>query len=86
MGRHEATVRSLLDLAGIEINGGQPWDMQVNDERFYHRVMADAHLGLGESYMDGWWDCDELHTPIQRWIGGRTNTFFPMVYYPHPCR
>jgi len=62
MTRHETTVRSLLDLAGIEINGARPWDIQINDKRFYQRVLADAHLGFGESYMDGWWDCDELQT------------------------
>ena len=66
MTRHEDAIRSLLELAGIEINGTRPWDIQVNDERFYRRVLAYAHLGLGESYMDGWWDCEQLHTLIHK--------------------
>lgn len=32
----------------------------VKDDRFYSRVLADGSLGLGESYMDGWWECDRL--------------------------
>ena len=52
--------RKLLDLADIEINGGRPWDIQVVDDRFYQRVLTQGSLGLGESYMDGWWDVDDL--------------------------
>ena len=62
MTRYESTVRPLLELAEIDINGPHPWDIQINDERFYKRVLASAILGFGESYMDGWWDCDQLHT------------------------
>ena len=28
--------------------------------RFYARVLAQGSLGLGEAYMDGWWDCERL--------------------------
>lgn len=59
-------IRSLLAEAGIEINGGNPWDLQVHDERLYQRVLRDAALGLGESYMDGWWDCEALDEFIGR--------------------
>jgi cyclopropane-fatty-acyl-phospholipid synthase len=50
----------LLAQADVAINGGRPWDIQVHDERFYARVFAKGELGLGESYMDGWWDCERL--------------------------
>ncbi len=53
-------VEELLSLAGVSVNGSRPWDIQVHDERLYARVMAQGSLGLGESYMDGWWDCPEL--------------------------
>ncbi|MGD2135826.1 MAG: cyclopropane fatty acyl phospholipid synthase [Gemmatimonadales bacterium] len=53
-------VEHLLALADVVINGGRPWDLQVHDERLYARVMAEGSLGLGESYMDGWWDCERL--------------------------
>ncbi len=45
---------------GVDIGGDKPSDFTVNDDRFYSRVMAKQSLGLGESYMDGWWDCDDL--------------------------
>ena len=51
---------NLLASAGITVDGTHPWDIRVHDERFYRRVLAEAHLGIGESYMDGWWDCDAL--------------------------
>src|SRR3989344_8247600 len=53
-------VEQLLSYADIRINGSRPWDIQIHDGRFYNRVLANGSLGLGESYMDGWWDCDNL--------------------------
>ena len=50
----------ILKAAGITINGSAPHDMQVHDDRVYRRVFADGTLGLGESYMDGWWDAEDL--------------------------
>jgi cyclopropane-fatty-acyl-phospholipid synthase len=58
--KSEAFVRELLDLAGIEVNGSRPWDIQVHEPRLYDRVLRDATLGLGEAYMDGWWDCEAI--------------------------
>ena len=54
------TLEKILSLAGIKINGNNSWDLRVHNEGFYQRVLAQGSLGLGESYMDGWWDCDKL--------------------------
>jgi cyclopropane-fatty-acyl-phospholipid synthase len=51
---------ALLRTADIEIDGGDPWDLRVRDDRFYARVLAHGSLGAGESYMDGWWDVERL--------------------------
>jgi cyclopropane-fatty-acyl-phospholipid synthase len=53
-------VEQLLHRADIRINGSRPWDLQVHDERFFSRVLREGSLGLGESYMDGWWDAGRL--------------------------
>ena len=53
-------VQDIFSEVGISVNGGRPWDIHVGDERFYHRVMKDGSLGLGESYMDGWWECERI--------------------------
>ncbi|GAB3059928.1 cyclopropane fatty acyl phospholipid synthase [Stenotrophomonas tumulicola] len=56
----QARVTGLLQEAGIAVGGHRPQDIQVHDGRFYARVMAGGSLGLGESYMDGWWDANQL--------------------------
>lgn len=66
--KYKSLVKELLSLAGIEINGRNPWDIQIYDERFYKRVVSEVELGLGESYMDGWWDVDKLDKMICRII------------------
>lgn len=53
-------VEKLLDEAGITIDGDQPYDIQVHNDDFYKRVIQQGSLGLGESYMDSWWDCERL--------------------------
>jgi len=66
MDKSEKVIRELLELAEIEPNGNHPWDIQVHDPRFYERVLRDASLGLGETYMDGWWDCHQIDEFINR--------------------
>lgn len=56
----ERHVAALLADAGICVNGPQPWDLQVHDKRFFARILAEGSMGLGESYMDGWWDVEAL--------------------------
>jgi cyclopropane-fatty-acyl-phospholipid synthase len=60
MSSQERAVREMLARGGIEVNGPQPWDIQVYDNRFYDRLLAGSSLGGGEAYMDGWWDVEAL--------------------------
>jgi cyclopropane-fatty-acyl-phospholipid synthase len=62
----EAIIQGLLDLAEIKINGKNPWDMQVHDKRIFDRILQHSSLGLGEGYIDGWWDCEQLDEFIHR--------------------
>ena len=41
-------VRDLFARAGVTIDGDRPWDIQVHDERFYARMLAQGSLGVGE--------------------------------------
>ncbi len=61
-----AWVKGLLDIADVRIDGTRPWDIQVHDERFFGCVLRYGSLGLGEAYMDGWWDAISLDACIQR--------------------
>src|SRR5437660_3905231 len=60
MSRAQKVMTDLLAFADIRINGARPWDIRVHDQRFFGRVLASGTLGFGESYMEGWWDCDAL--------------------------
>ena len=64
---YEQQVKKLLNPIGIKINGKNPWDIQVHEPKLYQRVLSGGSLAVGESYMDGWWDCkriDEMLTKI----------------------
>ena len=66
MANAETTIRELLDLADVQINGSRAWDMQVHDKRLYGRILSNSSLGLGEAYMEGWWDAEALDQFIFR--------------------
>lgn len=59
----------VLKSAGINLNGTNPWDIQIYNQEFYSRVLKYGSLGLGESYMDQWWDCKRLDQFFERVIG-----------------
>lgn len=50
----------MLMLADIKINGTRPWDIQVHKNELFERVFKYYSLGLGEAYMEGWWDCEQI--------------------------
>ncbi len=56
----EQQITTLLAGADIRVNGIRPWDIQVKNARLFDRVSSFGSLGLGESYMDGWWECEAL--------------------------
>jgi len=53
-------IKKILSNADIELNGSRPWDIQVHNEDFYARAIAQGSIGIGEAYMEGWWDCEDL--------------------------
>jgi cyclopropane-fatty-acyl-phospholipid synthase len=61
---------------GVRVNGPDPWDMHIHDERFFDRLFQQGKLGLGESYMDGWWDCAALDELIVRLMKLRFKDFW----------
>ncbi len=59
-------IEKILTSAGVKINGDRPWDIQIHDSRIYDRILTKGTLGIGEAYMDGWWDCENLDGLIYR--------------------
>lgn len=64
--KYKRLVKQLLDFAGVQINGNRAYDIQIKDERFYKRVITEVELGMGESYMDGWWESERLDELIYK--------------------
>ncbi len=56
----ERFIQDILATTGISLNGGNPWDIHVHNPALYRRVLSEGSIGLGESYMDGWWDSEKL--------------------------
>jgi cyclopropane-fatty-acyl-phospholipid synthase len=71
------TVCQLLKMAGIDLNGPEPWDLKVNDDRFYHHVFGQGSLGLGESYMAGYWDCKQPDVLLYRVLSANLEERIP---------
>ena len=69
--RSRQKITELLHLAGISVNGNRPSDIQVHNEMVFSRILADGALGLGESFMDGWWTCARVDEFICKLITAR---------------
>ena len=69
MSQAKAKLSELLQSAGITINGQNPWDIQIKDERTFNRIISNGSIGAGESYMDGWWSVPDLAEFFTRIIG-----------------
>jgi len=63
---YKKITEEILGLAGVKINGSDPWDIQVHNDGFYRRAITEAELGIGESYMEMWWDAEKVDEFIYR--------------------
>lgn len=84
---YKETAQKILALADIKVDGKRPGDIEVKNPKFYSRVLAGGSLALGESYMDGWWSCDQLdvfftkvlRVQLDKKILKLKNMIFPVV-------
>jgi cyclopropane-fatty-acyl-phospholipid synthase len=58
--KYKKIAEDLLATAHVTINGNNPFDIQVHNDAFYRRVLAEGEMGLGEAYMEGWWDAERV--------------------------
>nr|WP_024967939.1 cyclopropane fatty acyl phospholipid synthase [Pantoea sp. IMH] len=70
-------VQEMLRKADITVGGSRPWDIQVANPDFFKRVLQEGSLGLGESYMDGWWECERLDIFFHRVLAARLDHELP---------
>ncbi|MDB5238548.1 MAG: Cyclopropane-fatty-acyl-phospholipid synthase [Candidatus Kaiserbacteria bacterium] len=60
MSREKDAVTKFFKDADIEVNGTRPWDIVVHDDRLYKRLLRAGSVGLGEAYMEKWWDSERV--------------------------
>ena len=72
---YQNRTEQLLANADIAVGGNRPWDLQVKDERLFRRIWAEGTLGLGEAYMDGWWECAQLDDFFYRAIMAKLENY-----------
>lgn len=65
--------RDILEPAGIKINGKEVWDPQIKNDKIFGRIAKQQSLGLGEAYMDGWWECNNLEEFFYRILSSSMN-------------
>ncbi len=75
MNSQERLVRNTLLKYGIKVYNSvatkvEPSAVIVNNPRFFQRIIKDGSLGLGESYMDGDWDCQALDQFFYKLVRG----------------
>lgn len=70
-------VHRLFESCDVRIGGDRPGDIRVKDERFYRRIFLERSLGAGESYMDGWWECDALDEFFTKVLGAEIERRLP---------
>ncbi|RWS14829.1 cyclopropane-fatty-acyl-phospholipid synthase-like protein [Dinothrombium tinctorium] len=56
----ERLVTEILRQCGIVINGSNASDIKVLDNRFYAKFLSGAWVGIAESYVDKYFECDDL--------------------------
>ncbi len=66
MDKAEKTVRDILALADVGVDGVHPWDLKVSSKEFYRRLLGQGSIALGETYMDGLWDCEQIDVFIYK--------------------
>jgi cyclopropane-fatty-acyl-phospholipid synthase len=66
--KYRELVEETLASVGIRVNGKRIFDIQVKNEDFFKRFIKGGTLGLGESYVEGWWECDSLDEMFARLI------------------
>ena len=58
----------------LSINGPEPWDIHVKNERFYSQMLFRGDLGFGESYMNDWWNCAKLDECVYKILTANIET------------
>lgn len=75
--RYLNAIAALLEGTHVTLDGPNPWDIKVRDKIFARRILAHGSLGVGESYMDGQWDSEQLDETLFRVVRAEADRRLP---------
>ena len=62
----EEIITKKLKEVDVVIGGSRDWDIQVKNKKFFRKVFLNANMGLGESYVNKYFECRRLDQLIYR--------------------
>ena len=68
-----ARLLAAASAADVRFNGNRPWDPQVHNPRLYGALLRQGSLALGDGYVRGDWDCQQIDALICRLLRARAN-------------
>lgn len=68
-----ASIANLAAAADVRFNGDRPWDPQVHNPALYGALLREGSLALGDGYVHGDWDCQQLDELICRLLRVEAN-------------
>ena len=66
-------VSEILNDAGITLGDSVENDIKVLNDQFYSVLATKGSMGLGESYMAGWWECNDLFALFSKLIRSQSS-------------
>jgi cyclopropane-fatty-acyl-phospholipid synthase len=68
-----ASLAAAVEASDVRFNGDRPWDLQVHNPHFYGALLQQGSLALGNGYVRGDWDCEQLDELICRLLRSDAN-------------
>ena len=68
-----ASLQAIVSAADVRFNGDRPWDLQVHNSALYPALLRDGSMALGNGYVRGDWDCEQLDELICRLLRAHAN-------------
>jgi cyclopropane-fatty-acyl-phospholipid synthase len=68
----------LLQKMGVSTGGKKPHDIVVHDDLVYTRIAFGGSRELGNTYVDGLWDCEELDSFFEKAVRERLQNQLPL--------
>ncbi|TAK65141.1 cyclopropane fatty acyl phospholipid synthase [Methylobacter sp.] len=82
--RFRTKLERLLEGSNVVFNGDNPWDIDVYNSDLYERILTQGSLGLGEAFMDGWWDSVQLDELFNKLCSAQIKS--RVMLHPHALK